>query len=180
MLWLLVLRLSLLHLLSMNKEERVRDNSIDILKGIGILLVICAHVNTIPFDCDIKRTVYAFHMPLFFLASGYFYKRRARKDGIVKDIKRLLLPLALTLLLCSIFLSYQLYTNGFYHYLRTFIDLWTLKAAGPVWFLMALFICKNAYNYICSRTNKLLYANLFSILISFAIYIIDTHVNGGG
>ena len=47
-----------------------RDKSIDLLKGIGIFLVVIGHSG-----CpDIfHRVIYGFHMPLFFMASGYLF-----------------------------------------------------------------------------------------------------------
>lgn len=48
-----------------------RDLSIDIMKGIGICAVIAGHT----FLNTIHNLIYSFHMPLFFILSGYFYKR---------------------------------------------------------------------------------------------------------
>lgn len=46
---------------------------IDILKGMGIILMILGHMH---FDDQIfGKIVYAFHMPLFFCISGYLYNR---------------------------------------------------------------------------------------------------------
>lgn len=54
---------------------------LDILKGIGIILVVVGHVfsNSTVFDW-----LYSFHMPLFFLAAGWLY----RKKSVLSDIKR--------------------------------------------------------------------------------------------
>lgn len=41
-----------------------RDKSLDIMKGIGILLVVFAHVY------HNSGIIYQFHMPLFFILSG--------------------------------------------------------------------------------------------------------------
>lgn len=43
--------------------------SFDILKGVGILLVILGHIE-IPYM--LKIVIYSFHMPLFFFVSGCF------------------------------------------------------------------------------------------------------------
>ena len=54
----------------MNKD---RDIIIDILKGIGMLLVIIGHSGCIwPF----YLAIYAFHMPLFFIVSGLFFSTK--------------------------------------------------------------------------------------------------------
>ena len=50
---------------------------IDILKGLGILTVVFAHCY-IP-DELLKKIIYTFHMPLFFLISGYLHKTNSMK-----------------------------------------------------------------------------------------------------
>ena len=50
-----------------------RIEYIDIAKGIGILLVALAHADISLFSPYLHRLIYAFHMPLFFFLSGYFF-----------------------------------------------------------------------------------------------------------
>ena len=66
----------------MNRIEQV-----DILKGIGIILVILGHVTH---NKDLFSFIYAFHMPLFFIVSGMFLHD---KQGFIrKQAKSLLIP----------------------------------------------------------------------------------------
>ena len=62
-----------------------RDTQIDILKGIGIFLMVFRHARG-PYS----DFVLLFHMALFFIASGYLYKRdnEYTKNNFVKFIKR--------------------------------------------------------------------------------------------
>ena len=48
-----------------------RNKALDICKGLGILLVIVGHMQT-PFG----RTIYGFHMGLFFFLSGYCFSNK--------------------------------------------------------------------------------------------------------
>ena len=50
--------------------EKMRNATFDMLKGIGILLVIIGHT----FMKEIGPYIQAFHMPLFFMVAGYFFK----------------------------------------------------------------------------------------------------------
>lgn len=54
-----------------------RNIYFDVLKGITIILVAYGHVlQTFNSNWEISiigRTIYAFHMPLFMLVSGYFF-----------------------------------------------------------------------------------------------------------
>lgn len=47
----------------------VRENWVDIAKGIGIILVVMGHANCPEIPHGI---IYSFHMPLFFFLSGLF------------------------------------------------------------------------------------------------------------
>ena len=58
----------------------MRDKVIDQLKGFGLLLVIINHVNpTIRYTHNL---IQAFHVPLFFIVSGYLYKKEQLKKQL--------------------------------------------------------------------------------------------------
>jgi fucose 4-O-acetylase-like acetyltransferase len=118
--------------------------SIDIAKGIGILLVVLAHNGLQTIFPFLHQFIYAFHMPLFFFLSGMFFKP---ETGFVELLKKrfnsLLLPYFFTIFLIyffEIFLGKMglpiawsrivkaFYGNGF------FLD-WV-----AMWFLPALFV----------------------------------------
>lgn len=48
-----------------------RNQAIDILKGIGIILVLAAH----SIEGWLSQFAYTFHMPLFFIVTGLFIKK---------------------------------------------------------------------------------------------------------
>ena len=71
-------------------EQKERDGRIDFLKGVGILLVIVGHLNCHPL---IKSFIYLFHMPLFFIISGYLFDHRSSfRHFIKKKAATLLYP----------------------------------------------------------------------------------------
>jgi fucose 4-O-acetylase-like acetyltransferase len=68
-----------------------------IAKGIGIILVVVGHFypQTSPtYWIEIRRIIYSFHMPLFFILSGYLYShgKYPYNDLIKTKAKRLLYP----------------------------------------------------------------------------------------
>lgn len=80
----------------MSTEGRL--TAFDIAKGIGIILVILGHSGITG-----VRYIYSFHMPLFFIISGYFLSERGTtKDYILKKTKQLMLPYAYGCLLSSL------------------------------------------------------------------------------
>ena len=110
-----------------------RDKSIDIAKGIGIILVVYGHMN-----CPIKNEIYLFHMPLFFFLSGYFFSAKDTiKPFLKKKIKAILFP-AIFFYILSFFIIYSI---GDHNNLKEYIQSFTyfLDPNGVIWFLIALF-----------------------------------------
>lgn len=69
-----------------------RNSSIDILKGIAIILMVAGHCET---PTWLVSWVYLFHMPLFFMAAGYFFSRKNLDNPwsfVVKRFKGLYIP----------------------------------------------------------------------------------------
>lgn len=128
----------------MTKE---RISSIDILKGIGIILVMLGHA--LPHESFVRILIYTFHMPLFFWCSGFFYKDKPFKDATIKDVKGLLIPwltFSLFLTLCACVLGYK---DGQYNLLQFNIlneDSWCIFYT--IWFLVCIFFVKLVYQGI--------------------------------
>lgn len=70
-------------------ESGKRIEELDILKGFGILLMVADHVN---FGARFHQYVQAFHMPLFFIVSGYLWKKRTVREEAERRFFSLLLP----------------------------------------------------------------------------------------
>lgn len=66
---------------------------IDYMKAFAIILVVLGHYallytnKTTDFFGIIMYIVYSFHMPLFFLLSGWSWKKSWKFQGLKKDIK---------------------------------------------------------------------------------------------
>lgn len=117
-----------------------RIESIDILKGFGIILMIVAHTigpNSITWDF-----IYAFHMPLFFIVTGYFYKQKKITELIDKSFYQLIMPY---IAICAIVI-----TLGQIRQQHSIIS--DIKNAsygiGPGWFLLAMFMARLEFHYI--------------------------------
>lgn len=69
-----------------------RDSVISIAKGIAIILMVIGHAEAPEL---LTNFIYTFHMPLFFIAAGYFFNRKYLSDPwtfISKRIKGLYFP----------------------------------------------------------------------------------------
>ena len=55
----------------------MRNNVISICKGIAIILMVIGHAEVPDL---LSNFIYVFHMPLFFIAAGYFFSRKNVDD----------------------------------------------------------------------------------------------------
>lgn len=139
-----------------------RIDYIDIAKGIGILLVLWAHLDV----CDyVHSSIYLFHMPLFFFISGMFYKNPTGcKTFVQKALRKYIYPYVLFLLAfipLTLILDVLGNGEGEIELVKMFSATTTNK---PLWFLMVL--C--AINLIYSLLHHLTVARHAVCLILFA------------
>ena len=145
-------------------------------KGIGIILVVFGHVwrgiqakgllnnTTFLFIDDI---IYSFHMPLFFLISGFFIEKSlskySRKELLKNKLKTLMYPYfvwSIIQILVNIILSK--YTNNT-------TDLWAVLKIiylpiAPFWYLYALFLM---YGLAVVMKNFNIKFNIFLAMILY-------------
>ena len=74
----------------MNSEERIRY--FDIAKGLSMIAIVAGHMGNSP----INQFVFTFHVPIFFLISGYFMKPMDDIPFIKRKAKQLFLPYGIT------------------------------------------------------------------------------------
>ncbi len=141
----------------------MRIEHIDIAKGIGICLVVIGH--TAGLSAGLHDFIYLFHMPLFFIISGYLYHgtHNDYKSYIKKKAKRLLTPFLFFFILPAVVLFVK--TNElevFYSWIKdeTFF-------VSPIWFLYVMFFTTIIYPLFQKLT-------IWTIL-SCTIWFLSTH-----
>ncbi len=128
--------------------SNVRVKYLDIAKGLGIILVVWAHAKG-PYS----KYIYQFHMPLFFIISGYLHNNRNTFRAFLNNkIRSIYLPFV-TCNLFIIALKLWIYPSGIEKNLVLAVQ--TLFALnkdgqffGATWFLGALFIISIAYKIV--------------------------------
>ena len=136
-----------------------RVDYLDVAKGIAILSVVVGHTFS-AYDPGslMNKFIYSFHMPLFFLLSGYFYRQQEFKPALIKKVKNLLVPyLVVNGARCLAGLikygfSATVLTNYFFPALygngstpKIELSLFDVKIVGMTWFLIAMFFCQVIY-----------------------------------
>lgn len=138
---------------------------LDNAKMIGIYFMIMGHcclVKDVPY---LYNAIYLFHMPLFFIISGYLFKQRGIKESIGKYAKAYLIPYLTMSVMTTIvvfavcyWLKYDFYTE--------IITLFkamcfghgifgkALPAIGVGWFLCSMFQALVLYNIVTNLFDE--------------------------
>lgn len=157
-------------------KERI--NWIDWAKVFTITLVVLGHMEYKDSNAIFQNFIYSFHMPLFFLLSGYLYKPE-------KDIKHLINKNKSTLFLPYIYLNlitflvfclplYEINTYSLKTYFISFITATGGAPAGACWFLISLFFCKVFSFYILKL--DLFKQIAVTIVLPILAYILKSHL----
>lgn len=70
-----------------------RDITLDSLRGVGILAVLIGHYGL---PSPFEEFIYVWHMPLFFIVSGFLFKPKSNIKVIKNGFSRLIIPYLLT------------------------------------------------------------------------------------
>ena len=127
-----------------------RNVLIDALKGLGILFMIFGHAQLPPV---LQQPICLFHMPLFFLISGYLYKNKGLFLTTKHSLRKIIIPYLFTGFVIWIILIIQkgeydwgislLFGNAY----KTLS--WNQSyTVGPLWFLMSFFSAQLLYSII--------------------------------
>jgi Fucose 4-O-acetylase and related acetyltransferases len=158
-----------------------RNVVIDIAKGVGIIAVVWGHLGV---NCPIKDEIYIFHMPLFFILSGFCFHIQAN-EGFCSFLKRKINAYIVPyffFLLYVLFLYIALYAlAGKIHkvYIYPSILIRPYGVVTALWFFLSLFFVQVIYFLINKYIKNILLKSvicLFSFFIGFFLYKFDLHI----
>ena len=125
-------------------KKNSRISYIDIIKGIGILMVIFQHCTSIDEGnlilSSFSRGILTYHMPLFFFASGLVVKDTNSDIFYSKKVKSLLIPVIIFRLANVVIYTLLLLCNKTSWY--------TTFSFGGFWFLLSLFYIECIYYFV--------------------------------
>lgn len=152
-----------------------RYEFIDIAKGIGILMVVWAHILLVGVS---HSMIYAFHMPLFFFISGFLFNKEkyfSLVHFIKQRTKRLFVPyLWYSIVTWCIWACFRYFRNDDVDsYLMPLLQTFIAQGSGAyivhnsaLWFIPCLFAVEVLY-FLFSKFNEWI-----TLLLSFAIAIV--------
>lgn len=160
-------------------KECRRDQSIDILRGVAIILVVFLHVaDKICMDAKITmiyNVIFSIQMPVFFLISGYVNKYSSKKS-VIKALGKKTGSYLLPWFVWTFLVKWMLWPTKEYNPIQI---LWDMDLG--YWFLFALWMISIAFiiskylsNIIVKQENKIKYGIVFSglyciMLVSYGI-----------
>ena len=157
----------------MSKE---RLSSLDIAKGLGIILVVFGHTLSPVMEGNtflewIYRVIYTFHMPLFFLASGYVATKLVTKPYpkiiLLKErVIRLIIPYltwAVIYLPMKVVMSEHVRFSDEYKWYSFFLG---NNPDGQLWFLYVMFVI-SVFVILFVNIKNLTFFTLVFVIASF-------------
>ena len=162
----------------MQEENRLNKNRIvylDIVRALGIIFMIGGHVGL---GSGFDVFIHSFHMPLFFVISGYLFKQVDRKSFpvfrfIFHKARYILLPYFVFGISVLLFLVLEKYiffkTLDFSPVLYFFWDNSHngMYIVGAFWFLTALFWTESLFGLIYKYLNNLLIFIFVLLIVIF-------------
>lgn len=169
--------------------ERKRVDWIDIARGIAIICVIVGHSLGTYWPNFLAEFIFVFHMPIFFVLSGYLYRPKNSFTLTKSNIFNLLIPYITTVLIeviviiiCRVLPNGILYSrigsikqllvSGSYGIgIGTNFFGISIMSIGAIWFLLAMFFGSLIFN-IVMKLNIKKYDLLVKAILSSVLTII--------
>lgn len=150
-----------------------RIEYIDIAKGFGIFCIVVGHGSN---PWWMNYWLYSFHVPLFFIISGFFYRQRSLSETLSKCWRQLLIPMFITLSIAHLTLSLLFLRHGIWEgppVKEWIVDILLMRYTGNVfgqWFLMAL-VWGKIFMCLCHKLgDKGLLIGIFLLMMICLIF----------
>lgn len=179
---------------------RKRIEWIDIARGIAILFVIIGHSLGNYISSYFANLIYVFHLPIFFILSGYLYHKKDKRKFLKSSYFNLIMPyiatVVISLALYSIYLihnnsiiapsrirSYKEYLISVLYGAGSPVKLpfmhYQITAIGAIWFLLAFFIGTQLFNCVMSiniSKNNLIIKGIIIAVLTFMGTYLQTYI----
>ncbi len=150
-----------------------RLNYFDMVKGLGIILVVLGHIEYI--SDELRGWISSFHMPLFFVVSGMLICYLKQTDISIEVILRkkfrgILIPYISFTIIYTFIDILNIYLNKItpYTFIQNVISGLTLYGSSVLWFLPALFLSEVGFLLIIKKLPRIPSILLILILVPLA------------
>ena len=135
-----------------------RTKYLDAARGFALLAVMVGHCITK--GTFLHKFIFSFHVPMFFLISGYLYK--CKEGATLKDLKRLAIPYAVVVMIVAVF-GKVMASGGYYGNTKNLILAALFGAGvkhgdilliGSIWFWPTIFLARRYLDCIFTWFTK--------------------------
>lgn len=160
-----------------------RKDWIDLAKAIGIILVVLAHA--LPKNTFIWKYIQQFHMPLFYIISGFLYSCKGTwLQYVKKKIKALWMPFigcGIIMIVLKIIISFIVnHSIGITakYVIKFFLMLELPPLQGATWFLSVLLYAMIVFDILIRGIHRFIKQNetIVIIIISIIVFIIGSNI----
>ena len=145
---------------------------LDYARVLTAFLVVYAHIYSV--TSQVRLYIYAFHMPLFFIISGFLHSPRTTNKELIKYFRILFIPI-LFFILYGVIVSLVFFNGNIINFTSKIIENVSLHGDvpgnGTVWFLFALLNIKlMMFFYLKVFEKRTIYVRLLFFFIVFGFF----------
>lgn len=167
---------------SLNVKTRIEW--LDIAKGLGVLLVVIGHLW---YECIfpvINQIIYSFHMPMFFILSGFVFKKGSSNfiSFVLAKSKRLLLPTFVFFVLGVVGLFFFGEHSGAVIIRRFFFIDGICPYNDPCWYFITLFQLLIVSYFLNLNKSSFLFKGIvivIAFILGFVLYEFEAYIPFG-
>lgn len=160
------------------QQTKVRIEYLDIARGVAIIGMLIGHAMYL-FDCRIDwfmNWFWSFHMPLFAIISGFFYKDYSLIQHIKYGFKTLIVPYYYVALFCLGSMVLIEIINNQVSFYDSLLEFWKILYISPdtipfgFWFVLALFVARLYFCIIRTVSKSYFWMSSFSLFLFFVVF----------
>lgn len=150
-----------------------RKDWIDLAKAIGIILVVFAHA--LPKNTFIWKYIQQFHMPLFYIISGFLYSCKGTwLQYVKKKIKALWMPFIGCGIIMIVLVNHSIGITA-KDVIKFFLMLELPPLQGATWFLSVLLYAMIVFDILIRGIHRFIKQNETIVIIIISIIVLLTN-----
>lgn len=160
------------------QQTKERIAYLDIARGVAIIGMLIGHAMHL-FDCRIEWIMnwfWSFHMPLFAILSGFFYKDYSLIQHLKHGFKTLIVPYYSVALFCLFTMVLVEIINNQVSINDILQEFWKILYFSPetipfgFWFVLALFVARLYFCIIRAISKSYIWMTSFSLFLFFVVF----------
>lgn len=157
-----------------------RNEKIDVIKGVAIILVVYGHAlqygsgetvlkSALFFENPIFKFIYSFHMPLFMVVTGYLFSFSVKKYSVTEIVKSRVCTLIVPICTWSLIPVMAKLVNGCRISILEMLEIYINTIIKELWYLWAIFYCSLIVMIVSKYMNDRVIMYILVFIITFFV-----------